>query len=340
VPDSTLPWSPGTATGLGPFPGTDPREAARVVFGELEQLPHLPTLPGRGVGSDAVGRTAALLRDLHVDLVPSGWRLVPRPGMDERRAQTALRDDLEALEEGAQGYEGPAKVQIVGPWTLAACLELPRGEKALLDEGAVRDLVASLAEGLAGHLTEIRRRLPGVGRLVVQLDEPLLAAVLYGELPTASGWGRLRVIEAAVAEDGLRQVIAAAEGDAGVRVNVAEPPIVLLQKAGARFLGIDADLLAALPEDEVGDALEAGMGLMVGAVPVDPAGEPDVRALAEPVRDLWRKLTLPTGDLPRAVAVAPLDGLDQLSPESAGRILGRAGELARFLEEIAGEGWV
>src|SRR5207245_8165332 len=100
---------------------------------------------------------------------------------------------------------------------------------------------------------------------------------LDGELRTASGWGRLRVIEAVVAEDGLRQVIAAAEGDAGVRVNVAEPPIVLLQRAGARFLGIDADLLADLPEDDLGDALDAGMGLMVGAFPLDPAADPDLR---------------------------------------------------------------
>jgi hypothetical protein len=319
----------------------DPREAARVVFGELEQLPHLPTLPARGFGSDSVGRTAALLVDLHVDLQPSGWRLVPRPGVDERRAVTALRDDLDALEEAAQAYEGAAKVQLVGPWSLAASLELPRGEKALLDEGAVRDLIASLAEGLAGHLAEIRRRLAGVGRVVVQLDEPLLVAVLYGELPTDSGWGRVRAIEGAVAEDGLRQVIAAAGGDAGVRVNVAEPPIDLLQKAGARFLGIDADLLVELPEDELGEALEAGMGLLVGAVPVDAdSAKPEPATLAEPVRQLWHELTLAPEDLSRAVAVTPLDGLEQLSPEAAGRLLRRTGELARFLEEIAGEGTV
>jgi Cobalamin-independent synthase, Catalytic domain len=345
VPDSTLPWSPGTATGLGPFPGTDPGEAARVVFGQLDRLPYLPALPARGVGSDAVGRTAALLHDLHVDLVPSGWRLVARPGVDERRARTALRDDLDALEEAAEGYEGACKVHLVGPWTLAANLELPRGEKALLDDGAVGDLIASLAEGFAGHLAEIRRRLGRVGDLVVQLDEPLLAAVLFGELPTASGWGRLRGVEAPVVEDGLRRVMAAGGDDtlAGVRANVADPPIAVLHRAGARFLGIDAELLAGLPEDDVGEAIEAGMGLLVGTVPVEAvpveAGDRwDPRPGAEPVRGLWRKLTLPPEDLGRAVAVTPHDGLEQVAPEAAARILGRAGELARFIEEVAGEG--
>lgn len=190
VPESTYPWPPGAATGLGPFPGTDPLEAARAVLGELAQLPYLPVLPARGVGADPVGRTAALLVDLHVDLQPSGWRLVP--GRDEARAGAALTADLDAVEEAAEGYEGAFKVQVLGPWTLCASLELPRGEKALVDQGAVRDLAVSLGEGLAAHLADVRRRLPGVSGLVVQVEEPLLGAVLGGELATQSGWGHRR----------------------------------------------------------------------------------------------------------------------------------------------------
>ena len=75
-----------------------PGEAVATVLGELPQLPHLPELPGRGPGADLVGRTAALLVDLHVDLQPSGWRLVDRPGMDERRARAYLGEDLDELE--------------------------------------------------------------------------------------------------------------------------------------------------------------------------------------------------------------------------------------------------
>ncbi len=74
------PWAPGAVTGIGSLPGTDPAEAAALVLGELPDLPHLPELPARGPGADMVGRGAALLVDLPVELVPSGWRLTARPG--------------------------------------------------------------------------------------------------------------------------------------------------------------------------------------------------------------------------------------------------------------------
>ena len=70
------------------FPaGTDPVEALRLVAGELPELAHLPELPGRGAGADIIGRTPALLVDISVDLSPAGWRLSPRPGVDQRRAR-------------------------------------------------------------------------------------------------------------------------------------------------------------------------------------------------------------------------------------------------------------
>src|SRR5437764_10586241 len=230
-------WDAGTATGLGPFPGIGPLEATRIAFSELlppRGLPFLPELPARGVGADAVGRTAGLLAGLHVEVGTGVWRFVPRPGRDEHRAHAALSADLDALEEAAGGYEGAAKIRIVGPWTMAGSVELPKGEKALADPGAVRDIAASLAEGLTRHVADIHRRLDRLTRLVVQVDEPLLAAVLRGELPTASGWGRLRSFERAVVEDGLRQVLAAASaGDtAGVWIGTTTLDGALLRGAG------------------------------------------------------------------------------------------------------------
>ena len=108
-------WPTGVATGVGSMPGTLAREAATLVFGELPELPHLVELPERGPGADLVGRGAGLLVDLHVDLQPSGWRLVDRAGLDERRAVSWLDEDLDALEEAAQGWTGPLKVQVAGP---------------------------------------------------------------------------------------------------------------------------------------------------------------------------------------------------------------------------------
>src|SRR5690606_14446749 len=132
---SDYPWSRAAATGVGSHPGEDHLEALRVVFGELPGLPYLPELPARGVGADMVGRGASLLIDMPVEVRPSGWRLTGRPGRDARRAREHLGRDLDGLEEIAQGYEGPLKVQVCGPWTLAASIELHHGDKVLADAG-------------------------------------------------------------------------------------------------------------------------------------------------------------------------------------------------------------
>lgn len=331
-------WTPGTATGLGPFPGTDPVEAAKAIVDELDVLPHLPMLPARGPGSHPVGRTAALLVDLHVDLQRSGWRLVPHPGADERRARAALESDLDALEEAAQNHHGDLKLQLVGPVSLAASIELANGEKTVVDEGAVIDLTMSLAEGVARHLAEIRRRLPSVGRVVVALDEPLLPAAISGELPTISGWGRLRALEEPLVEDLLGRVLTAAGGDgAGVVCSVERPPIQLLRRAGARFLGLAAGLLELVPDDDLGDALEAGVALLVGAVPADGVERrpPD---LTEPIQRLWDRFGFRVERLPEAVAVTPLDGLELLPPDQAAQVLRWTSATARHLQELAEDG--
>ena len=118
---------------------------------------------------------------------PAATPAGPAPGCGE---------DLDALEEFTQGYEGPLKVQAVGPWTLAAALELRGGEAVLGDPGACRDLAGSLAEGLRAHLADVRRRVPGA-EVVLQLDEPSLTAVLRGRVRTASGYRTYRAVDRA-----------------------------------------------------------------------------------------------------------------------------------------------
>ena len=65
---------PGRASGVGSWPGTDVVDAVRTSFGELPEphVPYLPELPGRGPGADLIGRAAALLVDMPVDLQPVG----------------------------------------------------------------------------------------------------------------------------------------------------------------------------------------------------------------------------------------------------------------------------
>ena len=144
-----------------------------------------------------MGRTAALLVDMPVETTTGGWRLADRPGRDASRAASMLARDLDELEEAAQGWDGPLKVQACGPWTLAASIELTRRrDPALADPGAVADLTASLAEGVAAHVAEVRKRVPGA-TVVLQLDEPSLPAVLAGAVPSASGLNRITEVEGA-----------------------------------------------------------------------------------------------------------------------------------------------
>ena len=144
------------------MPGTDPAEAMRVIAGELPDFPHLPELPDRGPGADLTGRTAGLLVDIPVEVTPRGWRLAERPGRDLARARSMLSSDLDVLEEVLDGFRGPLKIQLCGPWTLAATLELPRTMNvAIADPGAVADLTASLAEGAAAYCGRRSQARPG-----------------------------------------------------------------------------------------------------------------------------------------------------------------------------------
>lgn len=337
-----LDWPVGAATGVGSLPGADVTEAVRLVLGELPDLPHLPELPQRGAGADLLGRGAALLTDLHVDLQPSGWRFVSHPGADERRGLDWLARDLDALEEQAVGVTGLLKLQAPGPWTLAAGIELTRGDRALADRAAVRDIAASLAHGLAEHVADVRRRVPGIA-VVVQLDEPTLPAVLLGRVRTASGFGAISSVPEPDAEAVLRDVLAGCGAPAGVHTCAAAPPLALLGRAGAQFVSVDLTLLDERHDDDLGTLLESGVQLLAGVVPSvePPARSPEddtVRAAAAPLRALWRRLSFPAGRLAEQVTVTPTCGLAGASPAWARAAMTRAREVARSLAEAPEEG--
>jgi methionine synthase II (cobalamin-independent) len=338
----SLPPVPGRASAVGSWPGTDVVDTARTTFGELGEPPHVPylaELPARGPGADLVGRGAAHLVDLPVDLQPSGWRLVDHPGRDLGRAQAWLRQDLDVLAEAAEGYEGPLKVQLTGPWTLAASLWLPRLERAVVDAGACRDLVASLAEGASRHVAEVRRLIPGA-QVVVQVDEPSLPAVLSGALPTASGFGRLRAVEEPIVVDGVAQVLDAAERAGAVATVVhccaADAPVAALRRTGAGALSLDVSLLGVRGWESVAVAVEDGCALWAGAVPTSGA-VPNPDAVADPVLEPWRKLGLDTGLL-AGVVITPACGLAGSSPAGARALVQAARKGAERLAERAADG--
>ncbi|GLX51817.1 hypothetical protein Shyhy01_47670 [Streptomyces hygroscopicus subsp. hygroscopicus] len=321
------------ATGIGSMPGGDAREAAKTVTGSFEDFPYLPELPARGPGADMIGRTAGMLVELYARVEPSGWRIGDRPGRDTRRARAWLGEDLDALEEFTQGYEGDLKVQAVGPWTLAAALELKNGEAALSDPGACRDLAASLAEGLRLHLDEVRRRVPGA-RIVLQLDEPSLTAVLRGQVRTASGYRTHRAVDRQLVEHTLREVVAA-HGDGPVAVHSCAPdvPFALLRRAGVAAVSFDFALLTERDDDAIGEAVEAGTRLFTGVVPGTDGPLSDPAGSVMGVRTLWRRLGLNPGLLAEAVTLTPACGLAGASPAYARRALAHCVRAARSLAD-------
>lgn len=322
------------ATGIGSWPGDDMRTALRLVrdiLGEPESdgtrfgLPYLPEMPTRGPGADMIGRAAGMLVELPVDLQPSGWRFVDRPGVDAERTRAYLRRDLDDLAEAFDGYSGEFKVALAGPWTLSAEVRLARGERCLVDEGARRDLVQSLAEGVRGHLGEVQRTLPGA-RLTLQIDEPSLPAVLAGELPTSSGFGRLRSVDPEDARRGLAEVVDAGRAAGAETVTVhccaPRPPLPLLRAAGADAVAIDTGLLGDRGWESVAAGVEDGVALWAGVDLTDALARTDAgrdgahHAVVDPLVRRWRDLGLETAALD-AVTLTPACGLAGVTPERA-----------------------
>ncbi|MFG3157699.1 methionine synthase [Streptomyces sp. NPDC048219] len=315
------------------MPGQDAREAVKTATGSFEDFPFLPELPARGPGADMIGRSAGMLVELYARVEPSGWRLGDRPGRDTKRARAWLGEDLDALEEFTQGYQGPLKVQAVGPWTLAAALELRGGEAVLSDAGATRDLAASLAEGLRLHLAELRRRVPGA-TLVLQLDEPSLTAVLRGQVRTASGYRTHRAVDRQVVEATLRDTVGVhGEGPVVVHSCAPDVPFALLRRAGVAGISFDFSLLTERDDDAIGEAVEGGTRLFTGVVPGTDGPLSDPAGSVMGVRTLWRRLGLHPGLLAEAVTVTPSCGLAGASPGYARRALAHCVRAARSLAD-------
>jgi methionine synthase II (cobalamin-independent) len=316
------------ATAVGSYPGVDDAayvETVKVVLAELPDLPHVPELPGRGATAGLTGRGLAVVAGLGADLQPAGWRLTDAPGVDQRRARSLLAQDLDRVEEESQGYAGTFKTQVAGPWTLAATVERPRGDKVLADHGARRELAQALAEGVREHVADLRRRLGGVDRLVVQVDEPALAAVLRAEVPTASGFGRHRAVhppEASASLTWVLEAITAAGAEPWVHACAPHTPWDLVTGAGARGLSVDLAVLSAADHDALAEALEAGVTVALGVVPTqEPAGDYTDKRVATAVERWLDMLGLDPESVGDRLVVTPACGLAGASATWALRAL-------------------
>lgn len=264
-----------------------------------------------------LGRAGGILTDLHVDLQPSGWRLVDNPGRDERRAAALLTQDLDELAEAYDGYVGELKIQVAGPWTLAAGIRLNRGERVVSDLGAARDVGQALTDGIAGLVSRVRALVPGAG-VIVQIDEPSLPAVLAGALRTSSGFGRLRSVDQATAAEPLDYLAARLSCEvAGLVLHCCakDVPFDLMGRLASYELAIDTTLLGERGWDAIAARLDADLPTWLGVVPtttsathpgalVDAAWRASERVGIAP--DVWR-----------AARLTPACGLAGLTPANA-----------------------
>lgn len=326
-PDDVVPGSAAvTVTALGDWPGRDPVEALRVIRGELgsPNLPFLPSLPERGVGSDEVGRTAGLLPELPVDLQPHGWRLVDRPGRDIRRAVSALSTDFNVLADLVGSEERPTdelKVHCRGPLSLAANLHLHNGERALLDYGARRDLRDALIDGVRSLVVRAAAASPGA-TLTLQLDEPEIADVLTGAIPTASGYRTLRavpeheVIEAwTLLAEGAR-----AAGAAAVVLSFRKAEqVALLQRVSGVGFAVPVNAVSNREWEAIAELVEAGRSFWAG-IQVPDGKPPRVQETADALLRPWRGLGLAMQSL-GSIRLVPSGNLAERGADYSRRVL-------------------
>ena len=317
--------------GLGELPGASIIAAADIVAGETGDLRQLPILPARGV--DVVGLTTGILPGINVDAGPRSWVLSARPQLRTRRMWDRVEADLDQCEQAWGTRIDAVKIQVAGPWTLSASIELSNGHRALTDTGALRDLTESLIAGIRDYSADVRARFDT--EVYVQLDEPLLVQVRDGSLPGTSQFDEIPSINDAELGERLAGVIERAE----VRYlnQTGYPPLwKVAQVAGVETCQITLDTVRGSEQyDGMGHALAAGMRVGLG---MTRAGDDrDPRHLAVNVAHMWDELGLDRTLLTHAVDVHPRGGLANCTLLDAAAALRTARKVAEMLGKDAGD---
>jgi methionine synthase II (cobalamin-independent) len=238
-----------------------------------------------------------------------------------RRAISFLDEDCDALEEawevaGLQGAGRAVKVQAPGPVTLAAGLELANGHRAVTDPGAVRDLAASLAEGVAAHRATLARRLRAP--VVVQFDEPLLPTALGGRLTGVTALSPVAALDEAVAAALLDTCVAAVGPDVVLHSCAHQLPWALLRRTALSAVSVDAGTLRPADLDGIAAFVESGRTVMLGVVPaVAPGRRPSAEEVARAVVAVTDRLGFARSALRDRIGVTPACGLSGATPQWA-----------------------
>jgi Cobalamin-independent synthase, Catalytic domain len=179
----------------------------------------------------------------------------------------------------------------------------------------------------------VRRRLPDVADLLVQVDEPSLPAVLAGQVPTASGFHRHRSVDAPAASaalEWLTDAILAGGGVPIVHCCATDVPIGLLRGAGFAGLSVDLGLADAAAYDALAEALDAGERVILGVVPsVGPATPPTEKSLVENIQRWLDMMGLDPDECGNLIGISPTCGLAGATKEWSATALSLAQRIAK-----------
>lgn len=338
IPTAAIPT--GVGTGVGSMPGADAAEAAAIVNGELD-LAFVAEQPTRGIGADLIGRMAAILIDLPMDAGTWGYRLSGRPSSVTRRATDLLRTDLDAVEElwdraGFIGTGRTIKVQACGPYTFAATAELGTGHRVIRDSGAVRDVLGSTAEGVRALADSVAARLGA--EVIVQLDEPMIGAVLDGTVPSLTRYDPILPRPVADVANALAEVVSAIDRPVLIH-DCAAPRWDLVSRLPGVGWSLDLSQPRTADLDGIGMLLDRGDVLAAGVVPATAeagrilaAAEAGEKAAAELAR-LIDRIGLSRKVLRDNVLVTPTCGLSGASSAHATAALGAAARAGSLLAD-------
>lgn len=346
------------------MPGTDPHKSAEILIGEsMDGHVHLPVLPARGLGADAIARTGALMADMSLDCGPRSWRVVDNPSHFSKVAADFLQRDLDACEE--VWGSTPEKVRLValGPWTFASTVELVSGHLMAADFGAVRYCSEALAAGLLAQAADIRRRIGCDIDVIIQ--EPLLSEVARGTIKApstlmgkdgflpAQGYREISEIFRAVTEP-----LAAADSfdnsssGQGIRATIAlgtteSIKVAALMESGAHSFWLRSTALQSTEEKDFAVALiDAGMSLELGIVPTrvsereEHTNAPvptDSRDIAQQVAVIWDELGFSRTELIDHLNLSTAGGFVGSSEAEAIAQLGAGRKAAELINRAAGD---
>lgn len=335
-----------SAYGLGELPGTSIAEAADIIQGETGDLLHLPQLPARGLGADAIGRSIGLIDALTVERGARSWMLSARPSRLTHRTRDYLAMDMDTCEETWGTSLDKVKVQVVGPWSLGARIELPNGHRVITDHGAMRDLTDALILGVQEHAADVARRFRSA--VSVQIDEPDLPLVVSGRLEGTSTFDTIRAVNAADINERLAGVFGALCGDVidhtYLNLTGHEPLWEVARGAGADTVQITLDMVKGNEQlDGFGEAITNGTRIGLGITgPEDHVDEllekPRQRAIE--VARFFDHLGVDRGCLVDQVDVHPRTGMGPDAAEtvaSAANAYRMARVVSGMLEKDSGD---